>query len=528
MLPLYSNLPRKHRLLNSPGLVFTCILVILLAGCSPPSETPVQAKAHKPVAVAEPLDLVLAGGRVIDPESGLDAIRHVGIRDGEIVAVSETPLGGKIRDGGELLDVTGLVVVPGFIDLHAHGQSAKAHEFQARDGVTTALELEWGYPSVGVYLADREGRSRVNYGASASHGMTRALAMSESGERESLHQFFDVAATADEPLSAVIAFDMESLYQSLPPEKTHLLHTELERGLTEGALGIGMAHQYYPGANREEIFRVFQFAAKKNVPIFVHVRSMSIDAMQEVIANAAITGAPLHIVHINSMSLGNIATVLDLIAAARARGIDITTEVYPYTAASTVIDAAIFDGDWQTRLNISYGDIQWQDTGERLTKESYERYRGSGGVVIMHMMKEEWVRQAIGTPWVIIASDGMPYAPGAHPRTAGTFSRVLGRYVREQGVIDLPTAIRKMTLMPAQRLETVAPQMARKGRLQAGFDADITVFDANTVIDTATFEEGLSFSEGIHHVLVGGVPVVLNGETVADVYPGKAIRGDSP
>ena len=187
------------------------------------------------------------------------------------------------------------------------------------------------------------------------------------------------------------------------------------------------------------------------------------------------------------------------------RGLDITTEAYPYTAASTGIDAAIFDGDWQGKLGISYGDIQWQDTGERLTAETFERYRGSGGVVIMHMMKEEWIERAIRTPWVMVASDGMPYAPGAHPRTAGTYARVLGRYVRERGVLDLPAAIRKMTLLPARRLEPVSPQMARKG---------------------ATFEDELSFSEGILHVLVRGVPVVLDGELVPDAYPGKAIRGD--
>jgi dihydroorotase len=286
-----------------------------------------------------------------------------------------------------------------------------------------------------------------------------------------------------------------------------------------------MAHQYYPGASRDEIFRVFQMAARWKVPIFCHVRSMTVDAIQEVVANVAATGASLHIVHVNSMSLGNVPLVLDFLQAARSRGLDITTEAYPYTAASTFIESAIFNEGWQQRLGISYGDVQWQDTGERLNQESFERYRKQGGVVIMHLMKEPWIEGAVSTPWVMVASDGMPYAPGAHPRSAGTFSRILGRYVRERKSLSLPDALRKMTLMQAQRLEPIAPAMKQKGRLKVGADADITVFDPDRVKDTATFEKGLSFSEGIDHVLVNGVFVVRDGKTVPGAFPGRAVTG---
>jgi N-acyl-D-aspartate/D-glutamate deacylase len=141
------------------------------------------------------------------------------------------------------------------------------------------------------------------------------------------------------------------------------------------------------------------------------------------------------------------------------------------------------------------------------------------------MMKPEWIELAMGTPFVMIGSDGMPYAPGAHPRGAGTFSRVLGRYVREQRVLTLMEALRKMTLMPARRLEGVAPSMKKKGRIQVGTDADITVFDPAKILDTATFEEGLSFSEGIEHVLVHGTFIVRDGETVAGAKPGRAVLG---
>jgi N-acyl-D-aspartate/D-glutamate deacylase len=458
-------------------------------------------------------DIVIAGGRVMDPESGLDAVRHVGIREGKIVAVSEQPLAGRT-----VLQAAGRVVAPGFIDLHAHGQTNEANEYQAHDGVTTALELEVGVPAVGAFLKSRENNALLNYGATVSHGAMRTLAMREFAS--------EAAQWRDSP-ARWTSLGFKGRYRPLSgPEEYTLLAAAMEGGLREGGLGIGMAHQYYPGASREEIFRVFQMAARWRVPIFVHVRSMGPDAMQEVIANAAATGVPLHIVHVNSMSLGALPFVLELIESARNRGIDITTEAYPYTAASTLLQSTIFDEGWQERLGISYGDLQWQETGERLTAETFERYRKQGGVVIMHMMKPEWIEQAVAAPFVMVASDGMPYAPGAHPRGAGTFSRVLGYYVRERKVLPLMDALAKMTIMPAQRLEAIAPAMKNKGRLRPGADADITVFDPERIRDTATFEKGLSFSEGIEHVLVHGIPVVRDGRTVPGVYPGRAVVGN--
>lgn len=462
---------------------------------------------------AQPYDIVIAGGRVMDPESRLDAIRHIGIRGAKIAAVSETPL-----EGRAVIDAKGKVVAPGFIDLHAHGQTNEANEYQAHDGVTTALELEVGVPAVGAFLKDREGKAILNYGATASHGAMRTLSMKKfaaetSARRDTLERWRDL--------------NQRGRYEPVTdPEEYTQLGALLERGLREGGLGIGMAHQYYPGATREEIFRVFQMAERWKVPIYTHVRSMGVDAMQEVIANAAATGVSLHIVHVNSMSGGQLELVLDIIESARKRGIDITTEAYPYTAASTFIDSTIFDDGWQQRLGISYGDLQWQDTGERLTAESFDRYRKQGGVVIMHFMKPEWIRRAMASPFVMVASDGMPYAPGAHPRSAGTFSRVLGLYVREERVVSLMDALAKMTILPAKRLEPIAPAMRNKGRIRVGADADLTVFDPNTIRDRATFEKGLAFSAGIEQVLVNGVPVVRDGQTVKNTFPGVAVVGN--
>jgi dihydroorotase len=230
-------------------------------------------------------------------------------------------------------------------------------------------------------------------------------------------------------------------------------------------------------------------------------------------------------VHVNSSSLGKISPILDLIGGAQERGIDVTTEAYPYTAASTSLQSAIFDEGWQEGLGITYGDLQWQDTGERLTEETFEKYREEGGVVIIHMMKPEWIETALSSPFVMVASDGMPYAPGAHPRSAGTFSRFLGRYVRDQNVLPLMEGLAKVTIMPARRLEAISPQMRRKGRIQIGSDADITVFDPRRIIDTATFEDDLSYSEGVVHVLVNGEFVVKDEATVEGAMPGRAIVG---
>ena len=468
-------------------------------------------------------DIVIENGRVMDPESGLDAIRNIGIRGQAIDIVTEVEL-----DGIQVIDATGLVVAPGFIDLHAHGQTARANEFQAMDGVTTALELEGGVPDMAQFLAHRADDAVIHYGASVSHGANRTWAIPElAAEYRAAIEAY-LAARDDERESAgarIEAAAYAGVYDSVDPADYPALWNAMEKQLRAGALGLGVPHQYYPGASYDEIFRVFEFAARMDVPIYTHVRAMGVAAMQEVIANAVATGASLHIVHMNSSSLWDYQTNLDLILGAQERGVDVTTEAYPYTAASTSIESAIFDPGWQERLRITYEDLQWQDTGERLTEESFNAYREEGGTLIIHMMKPAWIRAQLADPRVMVASDGMPYAPGAHPRSAGTFARFLGRYVREEGVLPLMDALRKITIMPAQRLENVAPQMKRKGRIKAGSDADITIFDPAHIIDTANFQDDLSYSEGVEFVLVNGQLVVQDGALVAGARPGRAILG---
>jgi dihydroorotase len=306
----------------------------------------------------------------------------------------------------------------------------------------------------------------------------------------------------------------------------------IERGLIRGALAVGMGINYTAAATHDEILDVFRIAAAAKASVHVHLRHAGLKepttglvGLQEVIADAAAAGAPLHVVHVTSMGLRNTPTLIAVVKGARARGLDVTMECYPYTAGSTALESTIFDEGWQERQGITYKDVQWTKTGERLTAETFEKYRKEGGTVVVFSIPEEAVRTAVSDPMVMIASDGMPLSGSkVHPRGQATYARVLGHYVREEKALDLMTALRKMTLMPAQRLEKRAPTFRDKGRIRVGADADITVFDPETVIDKATFEEPLQFSEGIPFVLVNGVAVVKKGQLVSGNFPGRAAR----
>jgi dihydroorotase len=189
----------------------------------------------------------------------------------------------------------------------------------------------------------------------------------------------------------------------------------------------------------------------------------------------------------------------------------------------TDIGSAIFGEGWQAKNGgITYKDLQWAETGERLTAESFARFRKQGGMVAIHSIPEEVARLAVGAPGVMIASDGILDKGKGHPRAAGTYARVLGRYVREQHVIGLMDALRKMTVEPADRIG-----MKAKGRIAAGADADIAVFDPARVIDHATFEKPAQYSEGIQYVTVNGTLVVKNGELVDGVNPGRGLRREA-
>ena len=450
-------------------------------------------------------DVVILNGRVVDPESGLDAIRNIGITNGAIQAISEKSLKGRTT-----VLATGLVVSPGFIDLHSHGQDQENYRFKAMDGVTTALELEVGTGDVDKWYAERQGKALVNYGASVGHIPARIGVMHDPG---------------------VFLPSGDGAHKAASDAEIDEMKRRLEQGLKQGALGVGFGINYTAAASHWEILEMFRVAAKFRAPCFVHMRYSglkepnSVLALQEVVSATAITGAPLHVVHISSSGLRATPLLLQMIGEAQSRGLDVTTECYPYTATQTNIESAIYDEGWKEALGIDYKDLQWVATGERLTAESFARYRKTGGAVIGHAIPEEIARLAVASPMTMIASDGGLQNGKGHPRGSGTYARVLGRYVRELKALTLMDALRKMTLMPARRLEQIAPMMKNKGRIRVGADADLTIFNPAVVIDKSTFEEPAQYSEGIKHVLVGGVFVVKDGKLQADLNPGRAIRG---
>jgi dihydroorotase len=461
-------------------------------------------------------DLVLAGGRVMDPETGLDAIRDVAIAGGRIAEIGESPLDGHTR-----VEVKGRVVAPGFIDLHSHAVDAAGSRRQACDGVTTALELEEGVFPVAEWYVEREGRSLLNYGASAGHIPARIAVF------EGLSTHADAVR-----VRRAAALRADWSHAAATPDRLARIEAVLQRGLGDGALGIGVEVAESPGASREEVLGVFRLAAAGGVPVYAHLRSFgpadvggAMDGAQEMLANAAATGAALHFVHLGSSGLRQAPLLVDMIAGARRRGLDVTGEAYPYTAGATFIQSGMLDPGWQERLGIGFSDLRWMETGERLTEESFARYRTRGGFVILDMIPEPIVDFLMSRPEVIVASDALPIVDGrGHPRSSGTFARVLGTYVREKRLLSLMDALRRMSYLPAERVRGAAPTMAGKGRLQVGADADVVVFDPERVSDRATFEDPGAPSLGVDHVIVNGTFVVRDGLFVDGVRPGRAVR----
>ena len=469
-------------------------------------------------AAAQQYDVVVEGGRVMDPETGLDAVRNVGIRDGRIAKLSAEPLSGR-----RVIHAAGLVVAPGFIDLHQHGQEIASQRVKAFDGVTTALEMEIGVADVTQFLRSKEGHSIIHYGTTASHVAARSLVFGSP--------LGPTGPSAQAGISGILPKSGPATDKPATADQIKRIEQRLRDEIDAGALGVGMGIQYVPGATRFEVIDMFRLAAERKMPVYTHLRSFGrtepgsdIEAVEEAIGAAAITGAPLHIVHVNSTCLLDTMECLSMIEGARARGLDVTTEAYPYIAGMTQINSALFNPGWREKLGIEYSNLVLPNTGEHLTKARFEELHKSSDAqdVLVFANTQEMVDKTIPNPLIMIASDG---ADG-HPRNAGTFSRVLAQYVRDKKALTLMDALRKMTLMPAQVLERSTADGHRKGRLQEGADADIVVFNPQTISDRATFEKPMEPSVGVHELLVDGTLVIDEGKLVANTYPGRAIVGN--
>lgn len=482
-------------------------------------------------------DVVLAGGRVIDPESGLDAITDVGIKDGKIVAI-----GDGVPRAALTLDVSGNVVSAGFIDLHSHAQTIPSMRMQALDGVTTALELEAGTSDVAASYqrAAREGRP-VNYGYSASWAQARMKVLDGAMPKGGFLDFTSGIGGSEwqRPANA--------------NELSRILG-QLEGEIGAGALGIGVLVGYAPQTGRGEYMKVAGMAAQFNVPTFTHARfknpddpGTALEGAAEVVAAAAGTGAHMHLCHVNSTSLRAIDEVAELISGARSRGLQVTTEAYPYGAGMTAVGAPFLHPDNLSRLGLQPSNLVIVATGERprdAKRLMQIRREAPGALAIIHYLDESdesdlsVLRRALMLDDTAVASDAIPFTTPdglivdddlpipedavTHPRSTGTFARFLRTMVRETKMLSLEEAIRRCSLLPAQVLEQASPAMKRKGRVQVGCDADLIVFNAETVTDCSTYlRPGLS-STGFAHVLVGGEQVVKDG-LLSTALPGQAI-----
>ncbi len=486
---------------------------------------------------------ILRGGTVIDPGSRTATVADVVIRDGRVAEVAELPV---LAADATVIDISGLVVGPGFIDLHSHVHSIAGQRLQAFDGVTTNLDLEAGLMPIERAYADAAADGRVlNYGFSASWTAARGAVLA------------GVAPEARFRDSMALLGDLDWQRSSSPVELAGWLGL-LERDLAAGALGIGVLMGYAPRSDPAEYLAVAALAARAGAPTYTHVRelveidpSTPIDGSSEVVIAAAETGAAMHHCHVNSTSKRHIDRVLAMLTDARAAGSRVTVEAYPYGMGSTSVGAFFLAPDRLPAAGLTPSSIVMLGTGERIAdarRLDELRDLDPGATCFVEFLDErdpadrERLHQALAYPDSIVASDAMPVEwpdgradsrewplpPGAstHPRTAGTFARSLRLMVREHGDWDWIEAFRRCSYLPARVLDDVAPAMRSKGHLAPGSDADLVVLDPAAITDNASVADPVRPSSGVRHLLVGGTFVIRDGRLDTDAYPGRAVRGE--
>lgn len=446
-------------------------------------------------------DLVIQNGRVLNPETNFDQTGvHLGIINGKIATITQFPITGK-----QVVDASGLVVVPGFIDVLSYDPNQVGVWNKIADGVTTNLGMHGSTTHPEFWYANFERQKPpLHYGASFLY----------TGARYEL------------------GLDR---YKSASETQLPVLRKMAEDSLKNGCLGISISLEYIPGINAAECLSLMELAYQYNVPVFYHLRysdmeppGTNLDGINEIIEYAKTTKAAVHIDHIHSTGgTFSMKETIKLVDQAREQGLDISACIYPYNYWGTYLNSARFDPGWETRFRITYQDLQLAGTTERLTEQSFREYKQRGKLVVAYAIPEEDVREGLRCPWIMYGSDGI-LEPGYnnHPRASGGCSRLIGHYARDEKVITLMEAIAKLTILPAKRLEAQVPALKRKGRIAVGADADITIFDYNQIIDKATVEHPEYYSEGIKYVLINGVIVKdLNGFN-RNTPPGTGIKSE--
>lgn len=496
--------------------------------------------------MSETFDIIIRGGRVMDPETGFDGVCDVAISGGVIARI------GKIdKTGDREIDAIGLVVAPGFLDLHAHGQSVAADRMQAFDGVTTSLELEVGaLPVAGWYDRQAAIPRVLNYGTASAWIFARKAVMGDLRLDPEIHPIDQMGAGAN---------DMRWSTEAATPDQTESIVELVKQGLDEGAIGIGLPNGYAPGAGVKEMADICDLAAGYGTPTFTHIAYLSnidpqssVDSYVRLIGLAGATGAHMHICHLNSTSLMDIERVVELVSKAQRQGLPITTEAYPYGTGATVVSAGFFmDPNFTERTGSEYSNIELIHNHHRFKgrediKEARER--APSDLVMWHFLdvdlNEDHRRLldlSVTYPGGAIASDAMPWTDtdgsiyegmdwplpdrlSAHPRSSGTFTRFLRDHARDRRTMPLMEALAKCTILPGKVIEGCAPQILKKVRLQEGCDADLVIFDINTLCEKADFVAMNKPSEGVRYLLVGGVPVIDNGRLDTKVAPGQPVR----
>ncbi len=449
------------------------------------------------------MDLAINNGLLIDPKSGIQGRFSVGIRGGKVVCLSALPL-----EAEQVIDAQGRVVAPGFIDIHMHEDrlmqdgsiSIDISRYMLLQGVTTMVGGNCGLAAAraGAYLraVDKQGLPS-NYMCFSGYKLLR----------EHLGVFDAAKRLHDDEIGAVSNLLLE--------------------GLDRGSLGLSVGLEYTTNVPIDELLVYARILAKSGRMMAVHYRydaDRCLEAIAEMIFISEATGVKLQISHIGSCSAyGSMKQSLEKIHSARARGVDVMADCYPYDAFCTYIGSAVFDPGCFERWGKSYSDLlvtegkyRGQRCDKRIFRELREHYPST--MVVAFTMREEEVSAALADPCVMVASDGLFNAGQGHPRGAGTFPRFLGRYVRDRRVVDLVTGLSKITSMPAQRLG-----LQDRGTLLPGAWADVVVFDPDAILDSATFERPTDPPVGIDYVVVNG-KVAAVGQEIICLNAGRALR----
>ena len=497
-------------------------------------------------AMAADYDVVINNGRVMDPETNFDGVRNVGVKDGKIVAITEDAIKGK-----ETIDAKGHVVAPGFIDSHQHATDPFSRKVNLRDGLTTMMDFEAGAGDIAKWYAEAEGKTQANYGMVVLALLARASVLDGPeivADANDMGGLFPLVGRAAEKAQKE---GRKPGWTATLPNKEEMtqIMAYVDEGLRQGALGVGIPVGYMTtGVTQYEVYKYQELASKYGRISNAHVRFAGVRpptegqlGIQEMLANAMVLDAPFLASHLNS-NMDWEYTIPLINDAREKRGAKVWGEVYPYAAGGTIASTDIITESGMAQMNITYSDVSNLD-GTRWDKAMYDDVRKNdpGRMILIFNNSPEDIAKWMAQPSVTVVSDGVaivdekseyypwdsPYeGKTVHPRSAGTRAKVL-RMVREDKNMSLMEAISKMSYLHAKYFDELGgiSQFRTKGRVQVGADADIVVFNPDTVTDNSTYEPGMGAlpSTGIPYVLVNGV-VVVKDSTVLKVFPGKPIR----